>query len=275
MASVLMAVGSAAFTLRCSHSTHALSVTCSMAAPLAIMSSGGPAPGEPGYKRAKLRRAWSKITGGRSSEVDAPAEETLIHVMAGATDESAVAAEVAVAEVARAVAEAAAEEAEAAVEAAAEVEVEEEVEAAVEVEVETKAAAKADVIPEEAAAEVAAVANATVAVVAPGPKDHDSSEPGPRWSEEETERFSRVELAKVRSNPRDPASPAEAFRTAGEGERLIDEMELACCWLQHEAPCAELPLPRFRVTARPSKILEPELRQMANVLRRALDRTPS
>ena len=119
---------------------------------------------------------------------------------------------------------------------------------------------------------MAAVATSAAAVAAPGPAEHDPSSPGPRWSAEETERFSSVELAKVRENDRDPASPAEAFRAAGEGERLLDEMELACCWLQHEAPCAALPLPRFRVTARPSKILEPELRQMANVLRRALDR---
>eukprot|EP00322_Chrysochromulina_rotalis_P016540 CAMPEP_0115834076 /NCGR_PEP_ID=MMETSP0287-20121206/3499_1 /TAXON_ID=412157 /ORGANISM="Chrysochromulina rotalis, Strain UIO044" /LENGTH=206 /DNA_ID=CAMNT_0003287505 /DNA_START=73 /DNA_END=694 /DNA_ORIENTATION=+ len=100
-------------------------------------------------------------------------------------------------------------------------------------------------------------------------------DPGPRWTVDEVERNSAELLAKVRVNKRDPPNPAAAFRGAGEDARLLDEMELACCWLQYEAPCDALPLPRFRVTARPSKIREPELRQMANVLRRALDREES
>ena len=75
------------------------------------------------------------------------------------------------------------------------------------------------------------------------------------------------ELSKVRSNLNDPANPAEALRAAGAGDRVLDEMELACCWLHLEAANEELPLPRFVVTARPSGILEPELRQMAIVLR--------
>ena len=95
---------------------------------------------------------------------------------------------------------------------------------------------------------------------------------GVRWTKEDTERLSQVELASVRAVASDPANPAEAIRAAGEGARLLDEMELACCWLHHEAASEALPLPRFRVTARPSKILEPELRQMAIVLRKALDR---
>lgn len=93
-----------------------------------------------------------------------------------------------------------------------------------------------------------------------------------RWSAEETERLSRMELASVRADPSDPTNPADTLRAAGEGGRVLDEMELACCWLQHEGASEALPLPRFRVTARPSKILEPELRQMASVLRAALDR---
>ena len=97
-------------------------------------------------------------------------------------------------------------------------------------------------------------------------------DPGPRWTAAETEQKSVVELTKVRSHKKDPENPALHMRAAGEGARVLDEMELACCWLQYEAPCDELPIPRFRVTARPSKILEPELRQMANVLRAALDR---
>ena len=96
--------------------------------------------------------------------------------------------------------------------------------------------------------------------------------PGPRWTADETEHHSAALLAKVRAHKRDPPNPAEAFRAAGEAHRLLDEMELACCWLQYEAKSDSLPLPRFRVTARPSSILEPELRQMATVLRGALDR---
>ena len=93
-----------------------------------------------------------------------------------------------------------------------------------------------------------------------------------RWSAEDTERLSSVELGKVRGNPKDPPNPAAAMRDAGTAGRLLDEMELACCWLLHESARDELPIPRFLVTARPSKILEPELRQMALVLRKALDR---
>ena len=99
-----------------------------------------------------------------------------------------------------------------------------------------------------------------------------SMDPGPRWTAEETEQYSRVELERVRENRKDPSNPADEIRRAGEGARLLDEMELACCYLHYEAAGPELPLPRFRVTARPSRILEPELRQMANVLRSALDR---
>lgn len=88
-----------------------------------------------------------------------------------------------------------------------------------------------------------------------------------RWTADETERLSASELSKVRSNPNDPANPAEILREAGAGARVLDEMELACCWLHFEAASEELRLPRFVVTARPSKILEPELRQMALVLR--------
>ena len=95
---------------------------------------------------------------------------------------------------------------------------------------------------------------------------------GSRWSAEELEQFSCVELSRVRAMADDPSNPAEALRTRGEDGRIIDESELACCWLLHEAPAGGLPLPRFRVTARPSQILEPELRQMAIVLRKCLDR---
>jgi hypothetical protein len=38
----------------------------------------------------------------------------------------------------------------------------------------------------------------------------------------------------VRSSPDDPANPAAALRATGGA--VLDEMELACCWLQHEAP---------------------------------------
>ena len=96
--------------------------------------------------------------------------------------------------------------------------------------------------------------------------------PGPRWTAEDVEHYSSAELKKVRSHRKDPPNPAVAIREAGQGDRLVDEMELACCWLTYEAPCKELPLPRFRVTARPAKILEPELKQMANVLSEALAR---
>ena len=96
--------------------------------------------------------------------------------------------------------------------------------------------------------------------------------PGPRWTAQEVEQYSSAELIKVRKNRKDPPNPALAIRGAGEGERLLDEMELACCWLTYEAPCPELPVPRFRVTARPARILEHELRQMANVLSAALAR---
>ena len=99
----------------------------------------------------------------------------------------------------------------------------------------------------------------------------DAMDPGPRWSPEQTEEYSCVELARVRGNRRDPPNPASGVRESGDG-KLLDEMELACCFLQYEAASTELPLPRFRVTARPSRILEPELRQMAIVLRKALDR---
>ena len=113
---------------------------------------------------------------------------------------------------------------------------------------------------------------ASPAMLVAEPSMTDLLAPGPRWSADETETHSSVELTKVRANRRDPPNPAEALRAAGSGDRLLDEMELACCWLSYEAACPELPLPRFRVTARPSKILEPELRQMACVLRAALDR---
>uniref|UniRef100_A0A7S0Q1F8 Uncharacterized protein n=1 Tax=Coccolithus braarudii TaxID=221442 RepID=A0A7S0Q1F8_9EUKA len=90
-----------------------------------------------------------------------------------------------------------------------------------------------------------------------------------RWRTEDTERHSAEQLRRVRACTDDPANPALALRASG---RLLDQMELACCWLHYEASAANLPLPRFRVTARPSQILEPELRQMALVLRAALDR---
>lgn len=80
-------------------------------------------------------------------------------------------------------------------------------------------------------------------------------DPGPRWSAEETEVNSAPLLAKVRSNKKDPPNPAKVMCEAGRGDILLDEMELACCWLQYESAREELPLPRFRVTARPSKIL--------------------
>jgi hypothetical protein len=105
-----------------------------------------------------------------------------------------------------------------------------------------------------------------------GGEGADTDHPGERWSTADLERLSSVELAKVRQNKKDPPNPADALRAAGEGGRVLDEMELACCWLQYEGPSDALPLPRFRVTARPSRILEPELRQMACVLRAALDR---
>lgn len=118
---------------------------------------------------------------------------------------------------------------------------------------------------------------------APAPAVHEATEDervvdgsveagGARWSRAELERRSQVELSKVRACADDPANPAAALRAAGEGDRLLDEAELACCWLLHEGPSEALPLPRFRVTARPSKILEPELRQMALVLGAALER---
>ena len=93
----------------------------------------------------------------------------------------------------------------------------------------------------------------------------------PRWTPADLELISAAELADVRSNRNDPPNPADALRASGASARLLDEMELACCWLHHEAAHEELQLPRFVVTARPSRILEPELRQMAIVLRAALD----
>ena len=120
----------------------------------------------------------------------------------------------------------------------------------------------------DAAPEVAVTALDTARIVAAAA---DAPTLG-RWSAEDTERLSSVELGKVRGNPKDPPNPAAAMRDAGTAGRLLDEMELACCWLLHESARDELPIPRFLVTARPSKILEPELRQMALVLRKALDR---
>ena len=120
----------------------------------------------------------------------------------------------------------------------------------------------------DAAPEVAVTALDTARIVAAAA---DAPTRG-RWSAEDTERLSSVELGKVRGNPKDPPNPAAAMRDAGTAGRLLDEMELACCWLLHESARDELPIPRFLVTARPSKILEPELRQMALVLRKALDR---
>ena len=38
---------------------------------------------------------------------------------------------------------------------------------------------------------------------------------------------------KVRGNHKDPPNPAAAMRDAGTAGRLLDEMELACCWLLH------------------------------------------
>ena len=190
----LMVAGSAAFTPRVHHTTPAIAshMACgSMTAP--FMCSGDPAKGERGYKRAKLRKAWSSLLGGESSEAPPPAEVPNL-VAAYVKEESVETVVHEVAEVAQAVAEAAAEEAEAAVEAAAEVEVEEEVEAAAEVETETGAATEAETVAVEASAEMAAVATSAAAVAAPGPAEHDPSSPGPRWSAEETERFSSVDL---------------------------------------------------------------------------------
>ena len=140
-----------------------------------------------------------------------------------------------------------------------------------------RAASSSDAAPEaavsaasssDAAPEVAVTALDTARIVAAAA---DAPTLG-RWSAEDTERLSSVELGKVRGNPKDPPNPADAMRDAGTAGRLLDEMELACCWLLHESARDELPIPRFLVTARPSKILEPELRQMALVLRKALDR---
>ena len=51
-----------------------------------------------------------------------------------------------------------------------------------------------------------------------------------RWAPADTERISAAELAKVRANPDDPADPATALLSAG--GTVLDQMELACCWLQ-------------------------------------------
>lgn len=128
--------------------------------------------------------------------------------------------------------------------------------------------------PAEASAEALVDASASVPTSAPAAKIADQA-PAPaslRWSVAQLEELSRAELAKVRAATGDPPNPAEALRASGDGALVLDEMQLACCWLHHEGPGGALPLPRFRVTARPSRILEPELRQMAIVLRAALDR---
>ena len=141
-------------------------------------------------------------------------------------------------------------------------------------EAEEEAAAPAP--PPPAAVAAAEPAPATALPVEAAENDEQSAgeaaAAGVRWSRAELERRSRVELAKVRACADDAADAAAALRAAGDGGRLLDEAELACCWLQHEGPSPALPLPRFRVTVRPSKILEPELRQMAIVLGAALER---
>jgi hypothetical protein len=126
----------------------------------------------------------------------------------------------------------------------------------------------------------AAAATAPVATTAPAAAtasttaaDATAAPDGPaRWTAEDLERLSGAELAKVRSDVADPPNPALAVRDGSYDSScgLLDEMELACCYMQHEGPSDELQLPRFRITARPSTIREPELRQMAVFISRIL-----